>query len=75
MKETEIGLLHTISFGRYLIQEYREHWQESEAYTAVVTLLHIESILDSGRILLEPESDRRIEINKGLDEIREGIVL
>ncbi len=71
----ENSLLEVISLGKNILSEYKDKSQDREIYSALLILLNIESILDKGRGLLHSHDPQiRSEINKGMDEIRGGIL-
>jgi len=72
--ETLTGLLEAIKLGKHLILESASR-QGDELFRPLVVLLNIESMLDTGRMLLEDEAGLQAlhEINRGMDEIRAGI--
>jgi hypothetical protein len=76
MDNIKDGLINTIGLGKSILQEYKEGPDKQKIYPALVSLLYIEGVLDLGRILLDmPDSQTLAEINKGLNEIRDGIFL
>ncbi|MFA6050466.1 MAG: hypothetical protein WC761_04700, partial [Candidatus Paceibacterota bacterium] len=40
-----------------------------------ISILHLEKVMDSGRIFANIESEKRGEINKRMDHIRDEIIL
>jgi hypothetical protein len=76
MKNIEVSLFDAINAGKILLQEYKDKSEDEKIYVALVSLFHIESVLDKGRILLDETTPQIFdEINKGMDQIRDGISL
>ena len=72
MKTIKEGLLETITLAKSIFTEYENRTDDLDAYVALITLVRIEKILDSGRILVDPGESKQ-EIHKGLDEVRNDI--
>lgn len=68
-------LLQIISTAKNLLSNYVNRSFDPLAYSALVTLINLENILDRGRMLLDPLDKKKLsEINLGMDEVRRGIL-
>jgi hypothetical protein len=66
------NLLEIIFVGKNIINDIES---TDDKYKSLLVLIHLESILDKGRTILNPSDlDKLPEINKGVDEIRLKIV-
>ncbi len=75
MKTTQDSLLEVIVLGKNILLEYKDKPKDQLIYSALLVLLNIESILDRGRTLPDSHNTQTLsEINKGMDEIRAGIL-
>ncbi len=75
MKSQEDYLIVVTELGKEILLDYKDKSNETKIYAALMSLLYIERVIDGGRILLDmPEKEALSRINKGLDEIRAGIV-
>jgi hypothetical protein len=71
----ERGLLEVAQYGKAVLAEYEQSPVDFKTPIALLVLLHIEQVLDSGRVLLDmPDPQIRSHINKDMDELRIGIV-
>ena len=75
METTQDSLLEVITLGKNILLEYKDKPKDQLIYSALLVLLNIESILDRGRTLSDSHDTQTLsEINKGMDEIRAGIL-
>lgn len=67
-------IFEIINIGKNLLIRCQSNLDNKEIYTNILILLNIENILDKGRTTaIDHDSKLLSEINKGIDEIRNGI--
>lgn len=71
MENISKGLLNIIVFSRSIIDNVNSSESVDDKYKGLVILVHLESILDKGRTMLDSSDLNKLpEINKGMDDIR-----
>jgi hypothetical protein len=75
-EKLENSAIKLVSFGKHILNELVPNSINSnDAGMVLLVLLHVESILDSGRMFVDwSDTKIRHEVSKGLDEVRRGIV-
>jgi hypothetical protein len=74
-KNGQNGLLDVARFGVNLLETYNHQLVDFETSIVLIVLLHLEQVLDKGRMVVDTEDQQtKFEINKGMDEIRDGIM-
>ena len=66
-----------VKAGEFLVERCKSEQDDFAKKTILISLIRIEGLLDTGRTLVSPDEYGEgglKEINKGMDEIRSGIV-